>query len=130
MPYVYEVGPINYFNLGEAERSAVLAGFASALQQLSSAVTFRIKLDNMSVVVGNELYSVNYRRYFIESDQPLEGFLATMGLQERYVRLMETPGYKVASNLPRYAVLDSGDLAKAYTITDLILDAEMCPARR
>ena len=102
MSYVYEVGPINYFNLGEPERAAVLAGFASALQQLSSAVVFRIRLDAMSVVVGNELYSVNYRRYFLESDQPLESFLATMGLQEKYVRLMEVPQYSAVSNLPRY----------------------------
>jgi hypothetical protein len=116
-PYIYEVGPINFFNLSEPERNAVLAGFAAALQQLSSAVVFHVRLDNMSVVVGNELYSVKYRRYFLESDQPLEGFLATMGLQEKYVRLMEMPGYTVASNLPKYAVLDNGDLTKAYTIT-------------
>ena len=117
MSYVYEVGPVNYFNLSEPERNAVLASFAAALQQLSSAVVFHVKLDSMSVVVGNELYSVNYRRYFLESDQPLEGFLAAMGLQEKYVRLMEVPQYGIASNLPRYVVLENGDLAKAYTIT-------------
>ena len=110
MSYIYEVGPINYFNLGEQERNAVLAGFAASLQQLSSAVVFHVKLDMMSVVVGNDLYNVNYRRYFLESDQPLEGFLATMGLQEKYVRLMEMPQYRVANSLPRYAVLDNGDL--------------------
>ena len=49
--------------------------------------------------------------------EPLEGFLAAMGLQEKFVRLMEMPGYAIASNLSRYAVLDNGDLAKAYTIT-------------
>ncbi|MDG7016533.1 MAG: hypothetical protein JRM82_04065, partial [Nitrososphaerota archaeon] len=108
--YTYEIGPINYFNLSEPERSAVLAGFAAALQQLSSAVVFHVRLDTMSVVVGDELYSVNYRRYFLESDEPLEGFLAVMGLQEKYVRLMEVPGHSVASNLPRYVVLDNGDL--------------------
>ncbi|MDV3277281.1 MAG: hypothetical protein LYZ69_02295 [Nitrososphaerales archaeon] len=125
MSFVYEVGPINYFNLSEPERNAVLSGFAAALQQLSSAVVFYVRLDTMSVVVGNELYSVNYRRYFLESDQALEGFLATMGLQEKYVRLMEMPGYKVASNLPRYAVLDNGDLAKAYTITGVASDLDI-----
>ena len=117
--YVYEVGPINYFNLGDVERNAVLAGFASSLQQLSSPVVFHVKLDTMSVVVGNELYSVKYRRYFVEGDEPLEGFLATMGLQEKYVRLMDMPHYNVANNLPRYAVLDNGDIAKAYTVTGL-----------
>ena len=65
MSYVYEVGPINYFNLGDSERNAVLAGFVAALQQSSSAVVFHVKLDTMSVVVGNELYTVNYRRYFL-----------------------------------------------------------------
>ena len=105
MSYIYEVGPINYFNLSEPERNAVLSGFSSALQQLSAAVVFHVKLDSMSVVVGNELYSVAYRRYFLESDQPLEGFLAAMGLQEKYVRLVEVPAYAVASNLPRYVVL-------------------------
>ena len=117
MSYVYEVSAINYFNLNERERNSVLAAFAAALQALSSAVVFHVKLDMMSVVVGNDLYSVNYRRYFLESDQPLEGFLATMGLQEKYVRLMEMPQYRVASNLPRYVVLDNGDLAKAYAVT-------------
>ena len=117
--YVYEVGPINYFNLGDVERNAVLAGFASSLQQLSSPVVFHVKLDTMSVVVGNELYSVKYRRYFVEGDEPLEGFLAPMGLQEKYVRLMDMPHYNVANNLPRYAVLDNGDIAKAYTVTGL-----------
>jgi len=125
LTYIYEVGPINYFNLSDPERNAVLAGFASALQQRSSAVVFRIKLDNMSVVVGNDLYSVNYRRYFLESDQPLESFLAVMGLQEKYVRLMEIPGYTIASNLPRYAVLESGELAKAYTITGISSDLDV-----
>jgi hypothetical protein len=86
LSYVYEVGPINYFNLSETERNAVLAGFAASLQQLSSAVVFHVRLDTMSVVVGDELYSVNYRRYFIEGDRPLEGFLAAMGLQDMYVR--------------------------------------------
>jgi hypothetical protein len=125
LSYVYEVGPINYFNLSEPERNAVLTGFATALQQLSSAVVFHVRLDAMSVVVGDELYSVNYRRYFIESDQPLEGFLAAMGLQEKYVRLMEVPGYSVASNLPRYAVLENGDLAKAYAITGVSSDLDI-----
>ncbi len=125
MSYIYEVGPINYFNLAEPERNAVLAGFAASLQQLSSAVVFHVRLDTMSVVVGNELYSVKYRRYFLESDEPLEGFLATMGLQEKYVRLMEMPGYTVASNPPRYAVLDNGDLAKAYTITGVSSDLDI-----
>ena len=123
--YVYEVGPINYFNLSEPERNAVLAGFASSLQQLSSAVVFHVRLDTMSVVVGSELYSVKYRRYFLEGDEPLEGFLAAMGLQEKFVRLMEMPGYAVASNLPRYAVLDNGDLAKAYTITGVSSDLDI-----
>jgi len=123
--YVYEVGPINYFNLSEPERNAVLAGFASSLQQLSSAVVFHVRLDTMSVVVGNELFSVKYRRYFVEGDQPLEGSLATMGLQEKFVRLMEMPGYAVASNLSRYAVLDNGDLAKAYTITGVSSDLDI-----
>ena len=90
MSFIYEVGPINYFNLSESERNAVLANFVSALQQLSSAVVFHVRLDSMSVVVGNELYSVNYRRYFLESDQSLEGLLAAMGLQEKFVRLLAT----------------------------------------
>jgi hypothetical protein len=125
LSFIYEVGPINYFNLSEPERNAVLSGFVSALQQLSSAVVFHVRLDSMSVVVGNELYSVNYRRYFLEGDQSLEGFLATMGLQERYVRLMEKPPYNVASNLPRYAVLENGDLVKAYTITGISSDLDV-----
>ena len=58
MSFIYEVGPINYFNLNEQERNAVLSSFVSALQQLSSAVVFHVKLDSMSVVVGNQLYSV------------------------------------------------------------------------
>src|SRR5574340_522814 len=125
MSHVYEVGPINYFNLSEPERNAVLSGFASALQQLSAAAVFHVKLDSMSVVVGNELYSVANRRYFLESDQPLEGFLAAMGLQEKYVRLMEVPAYAVASTLPRYVVLENGDLAKAYTITGVSSDLDV-----
>ncbi len=117
MSYSYEVAPINYFNLSESERGAVLAGFAAALQQLSSAVVFHVKLDRMTVVVGTELYEVKYRRYFVEGEQPLEGFLAAMGLQEKYVRVTEIPRYVVTSNLRRYAVLDNGDFAKAYAIT-------------
>ena len=124
-PFVYELGPVNYFNLSEPERNAVLADFASSLQQLSSPVVFYVRLDVMSVVVGDELYSVKYRRYFVEGDEPLEGFLGALGLQEKYVRLMEMPRYNVASNLPRYAVLDNGDLAKAYTVTGLSSDLDV-----
>ena len=124
-PFVYELGPVNYFNLSEPERNAVLAGFASSLQQLSSPVVFHVRLDVMSVVVGDELYSVKYRRYFVEGDEPLEGFLGAMGLQEKYVRLMEMPRYSVVSNLPRYGVLDNGDLAKAYTVTGLSSDLDV-----
>jgi len=85
MSYIYEVGPINYFNLSEPERNAVLEGFRAVFQQLSSVVVFHVKLDITSVGVSNELYNVNYRRYFLETDQPLESFLATMGLQEKFV---------------------------------------------
>ena len=53
MSYVYEVGAINFFNLSEAERNSVLAAFAAALQQLSSAVFFHVKLDKMTVIEGN-----------------------------------------------------------------------------
>ena len=125
MTFIYEVGPINYFNLSEPERNAVLAAFAAALQQLSFAAVFHVRLDSMSVVVGNELYIINYRRYFLESDQPLEGFLAAIGLAEKYVRLMEIPSYSVASNLPRYVVLEDAGLAKAYTITAVSSDLEV-----
>ena len=125
MPYIYEVGPINYFNLGESDRASVLAAFAAALQQLSSAVVFHVRRDNMSVVVGNELFSVSYRRYFLESDLPIEGFLASMGLQDKFVRLMEMPAYPVSSNLSRYAILDDGDLVKAYTVTGVSSDLDV-----
>jgi len=124
--YLYEVGPINYFNLNEGERIAVLSGFAAALQQLSSPVIFHVKLDRMSVVVGDELHEVKYRRYFIEGDQQLEGFLAAMGLQDKYVRVLDIPEYKVTNNLKRYAVIENGDLAKAYTITGI--SSELDPA--
>ncbi|TLY17184.1 MAG: hypothetical protein E6K86_02670 [Thaumarchaeota archaeon] len=55
MSYVYEVGPINYFNLSEQELNAVLAGFAASLQQLSSAAVFHVRLDTMSVVTRERL---------------------------------------------------------------------------
>ena len=117
LPFVYEVGPINYFNLSQPEQNAVLSGFAVALQQLGSATVFRVRLDSMNVVLGNEIYSVSYRRYFLESDEPLESFLAAMGIQERCVKSMEAPAYLIAESLPRYVLLQNGDLAKAYTIT-------------
>jgi hypothetical protein len=124
MPFIYEVGPINYFNLGESDRASVLDAFAAALQQLSSAVVFHVRRDNMNVVVGNDLFSVSYRRYFLESELPIEGFLASMGLQDKFVRLLEMPGYLVSSNLSRYAVLDDGDLVKAYTVTGVSSDLD------
>ncbi len=122
--YVYEVNPVNYFNLGEEERGAVLARFASGLQQLSSTAVFHIRLDKMSVVVGNEIYEVKYRRYFVEGPVLLDGFLAAIGMQGRYVRVLELPQYNVVANLPKYAVLDTGDLVKAYTVTGLSPELE------
>ena len=123
--YVYEVSPINYFNLDDHERNAVLAAFAAALQQLSSAIVFHVKLDTMSVVVGSDLYNVSYRRYFIEGNQPLDGFLAAMGMQEKYVRLVDVPGYAISANLSKYVALDHGDIAKAYTITGVASDLDV-----
>jgi len=76
----------------------------------------------MSVVVGGDLYKVSYRRYFLESNQRLGGFLAAMGMQEKFVRLIDVPGYNISTNLQKYAVLDGGDLAKAYTITGVSSD--------
>jgi len=125
LSYIYEAAPINYFNLSEPERNAVLTSFVSALQQLSSAVVFRIKLDRMSVVVGNDLYNVSYRRYFLESNQQLDGFLAAMGMREKFVRLVDIPEYSINTNLSKYVVLDGGDLTKAYTITGVASDLDV-----
>ena len=55
----------------------------------------------MKVTVGNEIYSVGYRRDFLASVEPLEGFLAAMGLHEKYARLPEIPAYSVSDNRPR-----------------------------
>ncbi|MDV3243906.1 MAG: hypothetical protein LYZ66_01875 [Nitrososphaerales archaeon] len=125
MSYIYEVGPVNYFNLVEPERNSILAAFAAALQQLSSAVVFRVKLDKMSVVVGSDLYNISYRRYFLESNHRLDGFLAAMGMQEKFVRLVNVPGYSISTTLSKYVVLDGGDLAKAYTITGVASDLDV-----
>jgi len=124
LAYVYEVGPINFFNLSEPEQGAVLSGFAAALQQLSSAVTLFAKLDSMSLAVGNDLYKVSYRRYYLEGDRLLDDFLATMGLNAKRFDSMESPRYGVARNHPRYVALDNGDLAKAYTITGVSSDLD------
>ena len=122
MPYLYEVAPINFFNLNEPERDAVLGGFAAALQQLSTAVTLFAKLDSMSLAVGDDLYKVSYRRYYLEGDSPLDDFLPTMGLSARQSDPITR--YKVAQDHPRYAALDNGDLAKAYTITGVSSDLD------
>ena len=124
MQFLYEANPINFFNLNPPERNAVLGGFAAALQQLSSAVTLFARLDSMSLVVGNDLYKVTYRRYFLEGDQPLDDFLATMRLNAKPTNSMESSQYKVAKDYPRYASLDNGDLAKAYTMTGVSSDLD------
>lgn len=59
MSYLYEVGPINYFDLSEPGWNAVLTGFATAPRQLSSPVVFHVKPDAASVFVGGEPRSAN-----------------------------------------------------------------------
>lgn len=109
---VYELKPVNFFNLQEEERAAVLSSFLSILNSLTTLASFYIITDVSEVKVGSYLIRQPYKRYFLETDESLDGILASSGL--RFVKLLEVPRPKVKGGVRNFMVLEDGRLARAF----------------
>ncbi|MDG7012695.1 MAG: DUF92 domain-containing protein [Nitrososphaerota archaeon] len=119
MSYVYEVAPVNYFNLNEPERNAVLAGFAAALQQLSSAVVFHVRLDNMSVVVGFAVvYGGGFQWFVVVAVFFILGVAFTLYKYGYKRRIGTAQGKGGARNWPH--ILANGGVASVAAVWNLL----------
>ncbi len=117
MKNVYELKPVNFFNLAEDERNAVLGSFVSILNSLTSLASFYIITDVSQVMVGNYVIRQPYKRYFLETDENLDGVLASSGL--RFVKLLEVPRPKVKGGVRNFMILEDGKLARSFNVYGL-----------
>ena len=109
---VYELKPINFFNLSEGERSAVLDSFVGLINSVSSLTSFYVMTDLSRVVAGSNVIEQKYKRYFIETEDDLDGALAGYGF--RFVKLLSMPRPKVKGAVRNFMILEDGRLARVF----------------
>ena len=123
--YVYELRSINLALLREREARAVLDGWASFLNSMTSPSEIRVVEDIRTVMLGDEAYSMPYKRYFLISGEPLEDAMASAGLRGVRVPASSIPELRIVANAPRFAVDSDGALVRCYSL--LRLSASMEP---
>ncbi|MGC8613200.1 MAG: hypothetical protein ACP5L2_02985 [Conexivisphaera sp.] len=82
-PHIYELRSVNLSLLPEQEARAVLENFAATLNALTAPAEIRVAEDRCAVVLGNKLYVISYKRFFVASQEPLEDVLSVAGLKVR-----------------------------------------------
>ncbi|MDG6930164.1 MAG: hypothetical protein JRN26_01805 [Nitrososphaerota archaeon] len=115
--YVYELKPVNFFNLVHEEQQATLGSFVSLLNNLGSLASFHIKGDVSEVKVLDSVIRQPYKRYFVESKENLDGVLASSGF--RFVKVLEVPQLKVRGAVRNFMVLENGRLARVFNVYSL-----------
>ena len=111
---IYELRPVNFFNLNEGEQMAVLDSFLGVLNGISSMTSFYIISDVSRVVAGSRVIEQPYKRYFIESDENLDGLLSGLGF--RFVKVLEMPKLVVEGSAKNFMVLKDGRLARVFNL--------------
>ena len=111
---IYELRPVNFFNLNEGEQGAVLDSFLGLLNSFTSRASFYIISDVSRVVAGSRVIEQQYKRYFIESSENLDGVLAGSGF--RFVKMLEIPRLKVKGSVRNFMVLEDGRLARVFSM--------------
>ncbi|BBE42057.1 VirB4 family type IV secretion system protein [Conexivisphaera calida] len=116
-PHVYELRSINLSLLPEPEARAVLENFAAMLNALNARVEIRVVEDRRVVALGDELYEIPHKRFFVASEEPLEDALSIAGL--RFVKVPSMPELKLVADAPRFAVDSDGHFVRVYTLVGL-----------
>ncbi len=106
----YELRPVNFFNLNQEGQNAVLGDFVSLLNLLTSLTSFHIKTDASEVNVLDKVIRQPYKRYFVESDEPV----MISGL--RYSKVLEVPSLKIKGTARNFMVLEGGKLARVFNV--------------
>ncbi|BBE42460.1 VirB4 family type IV secretion system protein [Conexivisphaera calida] len=116
-PHIYELRSINLSLLPEQEARAVLENFSAMLNALTAPAEIRVVEDRRAVALGDELYEIPYKRFFMASEEPLEDALSLAGL--RFVKVPDMPELKLTADAPRFAVDADGQFVRVYTLIGL-----------
>ncbi|MGC8848632.1 MAG: VirB4 family type IV secretion system protein [Conexivisphaera sp.] len=116
-PHIYELRSINLSLLPEQEARAVLENFAAMLNALTAPAEIRVVEDRRTVALGDELYEIPYKRFFVASQEPLEDALSIAGL--RFVKVPSMPELKITADAPRFAVDGEGRFVRVYNLIGL-----------
>ncbi len=111
---IYELRPVNFFNLNEEDQKAVLESFVSIANQLSSLASFYIISDVSRVRAGSSVFSQKYKRYFIESSENIDGVLLGSGF--RFVKALSLPRPEARGSYRNFMVLEDGRLARVFNM--------------
>jgi hypothetical protein len=115
--YNYELRSINYWTLPPEEQLRVRRDFMNFLGSLAEPVTFRVLSDTREVDVGGDIWNNPYKRFFIESEVPLEPAISYLGAKN--VRVPSVPSLDIKSVLPLMMVDSESNLVQAFNITNL-----------
>jgi len=115
--YNYELRSINYWTLLPEEQQRVRRGFWGFLNSLTGPARFRVTSDTREVDVGGDIWSNPYKRFFVESDVPLEAAISYLGT--RNVRVPAIPSLEIRTVLPQMLVDSESNFVQAFNVTSL-----------
>ena len=115
--YNYELRSINYWTLPPEEQLRVRRDFMNFLGSLAEPVTFRVLSDTREVDVGGDIWNNPYKRFFIESEVPLEPSISYLGAKN--VRVPSVPSLDIKTVLPLMMIDSESSLVQAFNVTNL-----------
>ena len=113
---VYELRSINLINLPDSEQQGVLERFSTFLNSLTEPISFHIVEDMREVDAVGVVYTIPYKRFFIEAPRNLD-FVA--GLGTKYVTKPGLPQVTPKNVTPRFILDTESNFVQVYNVTRL-----------
>ena len=113
---IYELRSIGLVNLPDSEQQGVLERFSAFLNSLTDPITFRIIEDSREVNAIGVVYTIPYKRFFIEAPSAID-FVA--GLGTKYVTRPDMPRIAPKNVTPRFLIDGDSRFVQIYNVTRL-----------
>ncbi|MGI0093021.1 MAG: hypothetical protein ACREA8_02860 [Nitrosotalea sp.] len=113
----YEVKPTNFFTLSDEKQRTVLSHFYSLLTSIQEPLRITMIKEPLDAQMGNEIRHLQILRTFMSSTEPLNWALERQGFD--YFVATNIQHFSVKHEFLKHLVLDSGKLAKCFTLYSL-----------